>query len=83
MPRRYVSRSSPRSEAPTKRHELWLRRRSCLIDLTGKIAVAPVKNFALVHDDGLAQPVLANVGCQTGQLFFAHEREQIGERMEL
>jgi len=59
----------------------WLKKGLDTGDLTREVAVAAVQDFALVHDAGLAQPVLADVGGETVQFLFSHQREDVGDAL--
>jgi hypothetical protein len=52
---------------------------------TGAIPIAAVENFALVEVDfhSLAQTVLANVGDQRIEIHAFHQREHVGQRVEV
>src|SRR5262249_29010432 len=51
-------------------------------DKAGAIPIPAVANFALVEIDGLALPVLLDVGDQRVELLALHQREDVGERVE-
>ena len=53
--------------------------------LAGAVAVAAVEDLALVQDDGVDEPVLADVGDELAELgpVHVHEREEGGGRVVL